>query len=136
MHRLFSFLLVAFVAFSPLRSSAASADVTFKQLRVGKAVVSVPAHWTTLGPEIPVWLHLHGAPAVVESNFATIGAPGVLINVTLPGLSKVYADHFADPKALTELLRETETSLRKESPVQAWRLGRLTISTFSAGFGG
>lgn len=116
----------------------ATSPIAFKQLRVGQAVVSLPARWTTAGaaPEIPVWLHLHGAPATVEGQFASIGAPGVLVNVTLPGLSKVYADHFAEPTVLAELLRDTEAALRAESAAQPWRLGRLTVSSFSAGFGG
>lgn len=113
-----------------------AAETGFKQVRVGKAVVSLPANWTALGPQVPVWLHLHGAPATVESNFAAAGAPGVLVNVTLPGLSKVYADFFADPEAFAGLLNETEAVLRRESAGQAWELGPLTVSSFSAGFGG
>jgi hypothetical protein len=108
----------------------------FKPLRVGKAVVSLPEHWLTLGPEIPVWLHLHGAPATVEANFARIGAPGVLVNLTLPGLSKIYGDHFAEPRVFAELWRDVERALRAESGEQSWKLGRLTVSSFSAGFGG
>lgn len=99
-------------------------------------MVSLPSQWTTLGPEIPVWLHLHGAPAVVEANFASIGAPGVLVNLTLPGLSKVYADHFADPEVFSRLLRDVEAALRAESSARPWRAGRVTVSSFSAGFGG
>jgi hypothetical protein len=115
---------------------AAAAEVSFAQLRIGKAVVSLPAHWRTLGPEVPVWLHLHGAPATVEAQFGGIGAPGILVNLTLPGLSKVYADHFAEPAVFDQLLADLEAALRRESAEQPWRLGRLTISSFSAGFGG
>jgi hypothetical protein len=114
----------------------AGAEVSFRQLRVGKAVVSLPAHWATLGPEIPVWLHLHGAPATVEANFADIGAPGILVNITLPGLSKIYGDHFAEPAVFADLLRDTEAALRRDSAASVWKLGRLTVSSFSAGFGG
>lgn len=127
-------LLLIFLA--GLGGPLAGAEIAFKQLRIGRAVVSLPTHWTKVGPEIPVWLHLHGAPGTVETNFAGFGAPGVLINVTLPGLSKVYADHFAEPHVLRELLRDTEAALRRESAAQAWTLGRLTVSSFSAGFGG
>lgn len=126
------FLLLFLCVVWPL----AGADIAFKQVRVGKAILSLPAHWTTLGPEIPVWLHLHGAPATVEANFAGLGAPGVLVNLTLPGLSKVYADYFAEPTVFPDLLRDTEAALQREAPAQAWRLGRLTVSSFSAGFGG
>jgi hypothetical protein len=90
----------------------------------------------SLGPDVPIWLHLHGAPTVVEANFGALGAPGVLVNVTLPGLSKVYADHFADPSVLPALLRDVEALLRRMSGERPWQGGTLTVSSFSAGFGG
>lgn len=115
---------------------AAAEPITFQQIRVGVAVVSLPTDWKRHGPETPLWLHLHGAPAVVERNFATIGAPGVLVNVTLPGLSQVYADHFREPQVLADLLRDVEELLRRDAASPNLRLGRLTVSSFSAGFGG
>lgn len=130
------------VAPGPTTSAAAAAEAAgaqgaFKQVRVGKAVVSLPAGWHARGEDaVPVWLHLHGAPATVEAGFAAIGAPGVLVNVTLPGLSKVYADHFAGPEVFGELLRATAAVLRAERPERAWTAGALTVSSFSAGFGG
>lgn len=117
-------------------ASAAPAPIAYKQVPIGKAVLSLPAHWTSFGPEVPVWLHLHGARQVVEDNFNAINAPAVLVTLTLPGLSKVYADHFAAPGAFDELLRAVEAALRSESTAQPWRLGRITVSSFSAGFGG
>ena len=128
-------LLVALAGVCSLRLAGAT-PLEFKQLRVGAAVVSLPAHWTTLAAELPVWLHLHGAPATVEAQFGVAGAPGVLVNLTLPGLSKVYADHFADAAVFEKLLREVETALRAESNAKPWRAGRVTVSSFSAGFGG
>ncbi|MDP3071939.1 MAG: D-alanyl-D-alanine carboxypeptidase/D-alanyl-D-alanine-endopeptidase [Opitutaceae bacterium] len=118
-----------------LRLAGADA-ATFKQVRLKGAVVSLPARWEESGPEVPIWLHLHGAPAVVESQFAGSGAAGVLVNVTLPGLSQIYAERFAAPGALAELLRTVEETLRAESPGQTWRAGRLMVTSFSAGFGG
>ncbi len=118
-------------------TAAAAPQIAFKQVRVGKAVVSLaPAWFERREANVPVWLHLHGAPATVEAGFAAIGAPGVLVNVTLPGLSKVYADHFAAPEVFGELLRATEAVLRAERPERAWTAGALTVSSFSAGFGG
>jgi hypothetical protein len=117
-------------------AESAYAAINFEQVRIGKAVVSLPSNSATAKSEIPVWLHLHGAPGVMETNFASIGAPGILVNVTLPGLSKVYADHFADPQVFPQLLREAEAILRSRDPARPRRLGRLTISSFSAGFGG
>lgn len=116
--------------------AAEPAGSGFKQLRLSQGVVSLPPGWMERGAEVPVWLHLHGAPAVVEAQFASVGAPGVLVNVTLPGLSKVYADRFAAPGALAEVLTAVEAALRAEAPGTAWRLGELTVTSFSAGFGG
>jgi hypothetical protein len=116
--------------------AVARAEISFTQVRLGKVLVSLPAGWPTRGPAVPVWLHLHGAPAVVERNFAAIEAPGVLVNLTLPGLSKVYADHFAAPEVFPALLREVELVLRRAAPGTEWTLGRVTVSSFSAGFGG
>lgn len=118
------------------RAADAATVIRFDQHRIGKAVVSLPPQWKARDAEVPVWIHLHGAPAVLESNFAGIGAPGVLVNITLPGLSKIYADYFADAATFPELLRELETLLRRTAPEQAWTLGRVTVSSFSAGFGG
>ena len=118
------------------RAADATTAIRYEQHRIGKAIVSLPSTWTARGPEIPVWLHLHGAPAVIESNFAAFGAPGVLVNLTLPGLSKSYADHFADAAVFPELWRELQALLRRTAPGKAWTLGRLTVSSFSAGFGG
>jgi hypothetical protein len=128
---------VAVLGLLPLRAADPSGgQSTFAQHRIGKAVVSLPSHWTSLPPEIPVWLHLHGAPAAIEAGFASMEAPGAIVNVTLPGLSKAYADHFAEPKVLPELLSETEALLRRLDANSSRRLGALTVSSFSAGFGG
>lgn len=134
--RLVAVLVALALCALDLAAAEKTGGVTYKQVRLEKYLVSLPNNWTSMSPEIPVWIHLHGAPAVLESNFVAIGAPGVLVNLTLPGLSKVYADHFADPRAFSDLLRDLERELQSESAVKPWKVGRLTVSSFSAGFGG
>lgn len=124
------------VAFVSRSLSAAPAAPTYQQHRIGAAVVSLPDHWKRLGAAVPVWIHVHGAPRVVEDAFASVGAPGVLVNITLPGLSKVYADHFTDPAVFPKLLGDVEALLQREAGGATARVGRVTISSFSAGFGG
>jgi len=80
-------------------------------------------------------LHLHGAPGVVETNFLAAQCPGVLVNVTLPGLSGVYADRFRDTNTFWRILRETEAACGVTARPSA-RVQRVTVTSFSAGFGG
>jgi len=131
------FLVASWVLWAAtLRAADPPAALTFQSVRLGQAVMSLPAHWPTIEPNLTLWLHLHGAPAVMETNFASVGAPGVLVNVTLPGLSKVYADYFADEGRFERLLTDVEVALRRESSAKPWRVGRVVVSSFSAGFGG
>lgn len=115
---------------------ASAAEVGFTRATAGKAVVSLPERWAAMGPEVPVWIHLHGATEVVEREFGAVGAPGVLVTLTLPGLSRVYAEHFARAGAWTELLGEVERVMRERAAGKNVKAGRVTVSSFSAGFGG
>lgn len=116
-------------------ASTACAAESFTQVAVGKAKVS----WRTDTPltaTTPLWLHLHGDPRTVEQAFASLHTPGVLVNVTLPGLSKIYADYFSEPAAFDTLLREVTATLRRTAGLETWAPSMLTVSSFSAGFGG
>jgi hypothetical protein len=115
--------------------SALAAAAPFTRLPVGKATVSWRAD-LPLSVTTPLWLHLHGATDTVEAAFASLNTSGVLVTLTLPGLSKVYADHFADPAAFATLLREVTETVRRASGQTEWTPGELTVSSFSAGFGG
>lgn len=133
--RLFVALFLAVCAVSAQAAEPVN-PITFRQVRLGAVVISLPSNLPTLGPDVTLWLHLHGAPAVVEANFAALGAPGVLANLTLPGLSKVYADYFASGAVFEKLVHEVEATLARELPDAPRRLSRVVVSSFSAGFGG
>lgn len=131
-----AFLAVLALLLGAASSSFAADEVRFVRLSAGKAVVSLREDFARGGPPTTVWLHLHGAIATVEQQFARIGAPGVLVTLTLPGLSKVYADHFADERVFAELLRTVKDVVRAQAGGAGWEPGELTVSSFSAGFGG
>jgi hypothetical protein len=80
-------------------------------------------------------LHLHGG-SVVERNFLEARMPGVLVTVSLPGLSEKYSRLFQDTNVCWRMLRESGAQLGvPDTPGLPW-LRRLTLSSFSAGFGG
>jgi len=85
---------------------------------------------------IDLMLHLHGAPKGVEENFNRAGLPGVLVNVTLPGLSSVYAERFRDTNVFFRVLRETATEIEERGLATQPRFRSVTVTSFSAGFGG
>jgi hypothetical protein len=114
---------------------ALHAAAPFTRQPAGKATVA----WRTDAPpagDMPLWLHLHGNHDTVEQAFASLDVPGVLVTLTLPGLSKVYADHFAEPAAFATLMAEVIATVRNAHPNVSWEPGALTVSSFSAGFGG
>jgi hypothetical protein len=81
-------------------------------------------------------LHLHGAADLVEKQFAQAGRPGVLVTVTLKGLSSVYTERFKDPKTFQRILDEAGEQLVKQGVVEKPRWRRVAVSSFSAGYGG
>lgn len=103
---------------------------------LSQAVLFVPArHPNAETTGFDLTLHLHGAPKAVEEDFLAARRPGVLANVTLPGLSSAYARHFAQTNVFWQLVRETQSVLQIEGQPPP-RLRHLTVTSFSAGFGG
>ncbi len=85
---------------------------------------------------IDLTLHLHGAPATVEKNFTLAKQPGILANVTLPGLSAVYAKRFSETNAFQRILEEATAQLKLLGVAKESQFRRVTVTSFSAGFGG
>lgn len=107
------------------------------RIRLAVGHLFIPQTFQASEDGFDLTLHLHGAVEVVEREFLAAKGPGVLVNVTLPGLSKVYADRFRDPAAFRSLLEETAKGLQSRSPTPAPpRLRSVTVTSFSAGFGG
>lgn len=125
-------IVCAFFACLPMSEAATSG---LARTTLGKVTVSWRSETqAALSPH--VWLHLHGNADTVEAAFSSLGAPGVLVTLTLPGLSKVYADYFADPAAFAALWREVVVAVQSAPHGTGWVPGELTVSSFSAGFGG
>lgn len=88
------------------------------------------------GDVVDVLLHLHGAASVIEPAIVESGLNSVLIEFNRKGLSKVYAEPFSDPDLFPRLLDAALAALKAEKLVAEPKLGRVVVSSFSAGFGG
>jgi hypothetical protein len=102
----------------------------------GGATLFVPDGFKPISGAIDVLLHLHGTETVVEPAFVEDRWPGVLITFNRKGLSKAYAEPFSDKTLFPELLRKAIATLKEKALADDPTLGRVVVSSFSAGFGG
>ena len=136
---LFRFLVFATVqvlgppAALPQEVSAPPAGTRVK-LAIGQ--LFVPAGYRPVNGKVHLVLHLHGSTQVAEQNLARSGRDAVLVTVVLKGLSSVYGQQFAHPETLRKILNETLDQLRQLGVADEPQLDRVTVSSFSAGFGG
>lgn len=102
-------------------------------LTVGQLLI--PQNFSAPDGQVHLWVHFHGAPKVVEQNIAQTGENVAIVNVTLNGLSGVYRDKFAKPETFRLLLDEFVEQLRQRRVAEVPKIARLTVTSFSAGFG-
>jgi hypothetical protein len=89
-------------------------------------------------------VHLHGAHWAAEQALVESGSNAVLVSVVLNGLSAVYTEQFRDPAVFRSILAETLAHAQSGDMTQSGRTGlgscpriaRVTVTSFSAGFGG
>jgi hypothetical protein len=96
----------------------------------------VPEGYKPPDGRINLVIHLHGTAQVAEQNLMRSGEQAVLVTVALKGLSKVYTDLFAKPESFRSILDETLTQLKQLKIAENPTIGRVCITSFSAGFGG
>lgn len=96
----------------------------------------VPARWEPRDGGVDVVLHLHGTPTVTEPALAASGWNAVLVSFNRKGLSAAYTGPFSDPSLFPRLLDETLQAIAEKRPGGPYRIERVIVSSFSAGFGG
>jgi hypothetical protein len=106
-----------------------------RRVKLADGQLFIPAGFRPLpeGPDLT--LHLHGFGAA-EQGFAAARLPGVFVSVSLPGLSGVYVNKFREAEVFARILRETAAQLAAPGQTNPPPFRRLTVSSFSAGFGG
>src|SRR4051794_40417707 len=107
-----------------------------RRVDLGEAFLFIPHGVRSADGVVDLLFHLHGAPSVVEPAFVAAKWPGVLVEFNRKGLSRVYAEPFADPGLFPRLIDQALVALKDPQAAAAPRVGRLTVSSFSAGFGG
>jgi hypothetical protein len=107
-----------------------------KRIELGEAVLVLPAGYRPLNDRADVILHLHGAASVVEKALADSGWQGPLLVFNRKGLSSVYAEPFRDRILFPRLLDKARAAIATAFHAADLRIGRVFVSSFSAGFGG
>ena len=79
---------------------------------------------------VPLIVHFHGAPWLVERHIATEMPGAVLITVQLGAGSSAYGNPFADAGLFPKLIAEAQEAL---GLTEGW--SSITLSGFSAGYG-
>jgi hypothetical protein len=101
------------------------------------ATLFVPAGYTAPpSGVVDVVLHLHGASSVVEPAMTSSGWKAVLIVFNRKGLSSAYSQPFSDEGLFPKLLDAARDALKTIGVATDPKLGRVDVSSFSAGFGG
>jgi hypothetical protein len=104
--------------------------------------VALPGRGRLLVPELDVppadgafdlMLHFHFHDAVRRA-FVEVAHPMALAGIDLGEGSKAYGDAFANPDAITTLLASIDDALRERTGDPRAHVGRLFLSSWSAGF--
>jgi hypothetical protein len=85
-----------------------------------------------LRPQMPLFIHFHGATWLVEQSVADRNSSAAVLTVNLGAGSGVYSRAFQDPDRFRQLLDEAAHALDAQHPPQ---FRPIVISSFSAGYG-
>jgi hypothetical protein len=103
---------------------------------LGDAVLILSEGYRPQSGRADVMLHMHGAGPVVEKALVESGWQGPLLLFNRKGLSSVYSEPFRDPALFPRLLEKAQKAIASAWPTEDPRIGRVFVSSFSAGFGG
>ncbi len=106
--------------------------VTVNQYR---RVVRIPQNCRRADGRYDVIVHFHGAPETVVPAFERAGIDAVLVIVNLGIGSGPYENAFISAGSLDALLASVHKVVVKHCPMPERALGRLALSSWSAGYG-
>jgi hypothetical protein len=104
-------------------------------VRAGRKVVHIPADCRRPGGSYDLVVHFHGDPRAVQTAFDNAGVKAVLVVLNLGIGSGPYEKAFAQEGSLDRLLESVNTIVSENCPMPERKLGRLALSSWSAGYG-
>jgi hypothetical protein len=124
---------------SPNPTTTVAPPTPSTNFAVSRAVLStgnlyVPGRYAP-SSEIDIMVHFHGYDPVVEREFDQANVNCALVIVNYNGFSSVYSGPFSDEKKLEGILNEAVLEIASVRNVSQPKLGKLIISSFSAGYG-
>jgi hypothetical protein len=125
-----SFVLAVVIA------SSLGPENIVRRIDLGEAVMVLPEGYRPQGGRADVILHMHGTGPVVEKALVESGWQGPLLLFNRKGLSSVYSEPFRDPALFPRLLQKAQNAIASAWPTENPKIGRVFVSSFSAGFGG
>ena len=128
--------LIVFAMALLLALDSPGPEDSVRRIDLGEAVLVLPAGYRPRGGQADVMLHMHGAAPVVEKALAESGWTGTLLLFNRKGLSSVYTEPFRDPALFPRLLEKAQKEIAGAWPGDDPKIGRVFVSSFSAGFGG
>ena len=85
-------------------------------------------------PRIPLIVHFHGAPWLIEHHVLRHAPRAALVWLHLGAGSRIYSETFLDPSRFSTLLAEARERVREATGREtAW--ASVTLTSFSAGYG-
>ena len=118
----------------PVQAFDPALDTPRRSVAPGSRVVSLLSGCRAVSKPYDLLVHLHGAPAVVESAFERSGIEGALVIYNLGTGSGAYEDPYSIPNSYDHMLETVSTAVRELCP-SASAPKRVALSGWSAGYG-
>ncbi len=104
-------------------------------VKILEGTLFVPDYLALRPGKIPLFLHFQGDRRLAEANLYMARVRAALYTSNLKGLSGAFSRPFRDPAHLDRILAGAEKALSSLLPSGKVSVGRIGITSFSAGFG-
>jgi hypothetical protein len=104
-------------------------------MNFGKAEVYLPTFFQPQEGAYDLIVHFHGMSSVQEGNIERARLNAAIVSVNLGFGSGPYEDAYRDPGAFARLVAITAHFIEKSGKADGAHLGRVALSSWSAGYG-